>query len=356
MCGEIDKTFLIAGPCSAESEHQILTTIKAIIELDIKLNYFRAGIWKPRTRPNSFEGVGTKGLKWLQKAKELYNIPVCVEVATTVHVEESLKYGIDALWLGARTTSNPIIIQEIANSLKGVDIPIFVKNPINPDIELWLGAFERLCNSGITKLCAIHRGFSSHETNAYRNDPIWEIPMKLKRIIPDLPLICDPSHITGNSEMIFSISQRSLDFLFDGLMIEVHVNPTMALTDKKQQLAPRQLKDLLNQLIPKNASTKNSNYLLKIETLRRDIDKFDKKLVEILANRLEISKQIGSLKDKNRVAQYQPTRWENVIEANMKYGKSLGVSSKLIKKMYQCIHEESLEEQTPDRNGSINIL
>jgi chorismate mutase len=254
-CRGIDKTFLITGPCSAESEHQILSTLKTMLELGIKLNYYRAGIWKPRTRPNSFEGVGTVGLKWLKKAKDLYEIPVCVEVATANHIEEALKYDIDAFWIGARSTSSPFLIQEIANSLKGVDKPVFVKNPLPPDIELWIGAFERLNNSGITKLSAIHRGFSIYGKNRLRNEPIWEIPMKLKRFFPNLPLFCDPSHISGNRKMISSISQNALDFLFDGLMIEVHSTPNKAFTDKEQQLTPKQLYKILRELTVKNIAT-----------------------------------------------------------------------------------------------------
>ena len=275
----------------------------------------------------------------------MYNTPVCVEVATTAHVEEALKHDIDALWLGARTTSNPFIIQELANSLKGVDKPIFIKNPINPDIGLWLGAFERFNNSGITKLAAIHRGFSSHETNTHRNDPIWEIPMELKRIIPDLPLICDPSHICGNSKMVAAISQHALDFLFDGLMMEVHADPANALTDKNQQLHPKQFRVVLSQLTPKKVAMDESGFLLKIESLRRDIDKYDKTLVEILAKRFNVSREIGALKRKNRVTPYQPDRWKNVVETRIKHAKTLGISSGFIKKIYQNIHEESLKEQ-----------
>ncbi|MCP3968321.1 MAG: 3-deoxy-7-phosphoheptulonate synthase [Lentisphaerae bacterium] len=301
-CGKVDKTFLIAGPCSAESECQVLSTIKALKGLDIKINYFRAGVWKPRTRPNSFEGVGVKGLKWLQGVREIYRTPVCVEVATTAHVEESLKHDIDALWLGARTTSNPIIMQEIANSLQGVDKPIFVKNPINPDIGLWVGAFERLNNSGVTKLSAIHRGFSTYNKNMHRNDPIWEMPMELKRILPRLPLLCDPSHISGNREMVFSVSQNALDFLFDGLMVEVHVDPKKAFTDREQQLGPRQLRDMLNKLTLKKNSINKPSYLTQIEILREEIDKCDKHLLDTLAKRSGISKKIGALKSKNKIS------------------------------------------------------
>src|SRR6056297_3416386 len=285
------RPLIMAGPCSAESEEQILVTAREIAALGVPV--FRAGIWKPRTRPNAFEGVGSVGLPWLQKVKKETGMLVSTEVANVKHVYEALKYGVDIIWIGARTSANPFAVQEIADSLKGVQIPVFVKNPVNPDVDLWIGAIERINQAGITKMAAIHRGFSSYDKTIYRNAPHWQVPIELRRRIPDLPIITDPSHICGNRELIFDISQKAMDLNFDGLIIETHINPDKALSDAKQQVTPAALKDILNRIIPREPGS-DFDVELSLAELRDSIDKLDDKLIGLIEERMKVVERIGS--------------------------------------------------------------
>jgi len=291
----LSSPLVIAGPCSAETEEQVLTTAKQIAQLG-KATIFRSGIWKPRTRPGQFEGIGSIGLEWLKKVKTETGLLTAVEVANVKHVYESLRMGIDFLWIGARTTVNPFSVQEIADSLKGVNVPVLVKNPINADLELWLGAIERLQKVGITKIGAIHRGFSSYDKSQYRNKPMWELPIELKRRLPDIPMICDPSHICGRTDTLLATSQTAIDLAYDGLMIETHCNPSAALSDAKQQLTPKELGELLGKIIVRMTSVEDRKFISTLEDLRDRIDELDIRLINLLANRMEVAREIGKSK------------------------------------------------------------
>ncbi|MCU0288130.1 MAG: bifunctional 3-deoxy-7-phosphoheptulonate synthase/chorismate mutase type II [Acidobacteria bacterium] len=339
----IKNTFYIAGPCSAESEEQLMQTALAL--KDYEVNVMRAGIWKPRTRPGSFEGVGEAGLRWLKNAGQAANLPVTTEVATAKHVEECLKHGIDILWIGARTTSNPFAVQDIADALQGTNVPVLVKNPINPDIELWHGAVERLAQAGIKKLGVIHRGFSTYEKTAFRNQPIWRIPIEMKRRNPQLPMLCDPSHICGNTELLFTVAQNALDLLFDGLMIEVHINPPAALSDPQQQLTPVEYGHLLSRLKIKKESSESLDFQDNINTLRQEIDKIDRQILELLAMRMDNARKIAFHKMKNNIAILQPNRWEEIIQSRVKEGVEKKLAADFITRLYQFIHEESIRQQ-----------
>lgn len=338
------KTLLIAGPCSIESEEQIMRTAVELGRTN-KIHVLRGGVWKPRTRPGSFEGMGTSALQWIKQAGRKIGVPVAVEVATPEHVEQSLKNGIDILWIGARTTVNPFSVQAIAEALKGVDIPVMIKNPINPDIELWLGAFERFYKMGISRLLAIHRGFSSHRKTEYRNAPYWRIPIDLKQTIKDIPLICDPSHLCGSTELIHAVSQEALDFLYDGLMIEVHINPKAALSDSKQQLTPRQYADMIGRLRVKKQYSDSKNYLAQIHFLRREIDDIDDTIIQLLSRRITIAKEIGAYKKNNDVSSFQPERFKELLQTRAKAGAQKHLSKDFIIQMWELIHEESLRQQ-----------
>ncbi len=340
---------IIAGPCSAESEKQIL---KTAIELEKtkKVNIFRAGVWKPRTRPGTFEGVGEDGLIWLKKVKKETNLLVAVEVATPKHVEIALKYDIDVFWIGARTTSNPFSMQELAKSLVGIDVPILVKNPINPDINLWIGAIERLYNAGIRKLAAVHRGFYPFEKTQMRNIPKWEIPIEFKSKFHDFPILCDPSHITGKKELIQEVSQKALDLNFNGLMIESHCNPKEALSDAAQQLTPKEFNLLIDNLVFRKTISHNSNFVSKLESLREQIDSIDHQMLELLSQRMNIVVKIGEYKSKNEITILQLLRWEKIIETRINSGKNLGLSEDFVKKLLQLIHKESIQRQTEVMN------
>ncbi|MDD3811117.1 MAG: chorismate mutase, partial [Bacteroidales bacterium] len=294
---DTERPLLIAGPCSAETEEQVMNT--AIQLKDVGASVFRAGIWKPRTRPNTFEGVGVKGLRWLKKVKERTGMLTTTEVANAQHVYEAIKYGVDILWIGARTTVNPFTIQEIAEAMSGIDIPVMVKNPVNPDVELWLGAIERLQAVGISRIGVIHRGFSSYSENRYRNSPNWQIPLELKRRRPDLPFICDPSHIGGQRSLLQEISQKAMDLNFDGLMIETHIEPDSAWSDAKQQITPNELKQLLDKLILRRTDPGNNGFVNQLEELRSEIDRLDQELMNILEDRMKVSAGIGKVKKEN---------------------------------------------------------
>jgi len=341
----IEKPLLIAGPCSAETEEQVLRTAIELAK-NKKVDLYRAGIWKPRTRPNAFEGVGTKGLGWLKLVKENTGLPVCTEVANTNHVYEALKFGIDVLWIGARTSANPFAMQDIADALKGIDIPVLVKNPINPDLELWIGAIERIYNAGITKIGAIHRGFSNYEKTMYRNLPQWQIPIELKSRIPEIAIINDPSHIGGKSELIFDLSQQAMDLNFDGLMIETHHNPKDALSDARQQVTPEELNNIIGKLIIRHSATDNGGIPNELNELRSKINILDEQLLSTLEQRLTIAEKIGVHKKKNNLTILQNSRWEEIIYSMINKGKEKGISREAINRIFKAIHQESINHQT----------
>lgn len=339
----IKNAFYIAGPCSAESEDQLMQTALAL--KDHEVTAMRAGIWKPRTRPGTFEGVGAVGLKWLKDAGNAAHLPVTTEVAVPGHVEQCLKHGIDILWIGARTTSNPFAVQSLADALQGVDVPVLVKNPINPDVELWDGAVERLIQAGIKKLAVIHRGFSTYEKTVFRNQPIWRIPIEMRRRRPGIPMLCDPSHICGSTELLLSVAQSAMDLLFDGLMIEVHINPSAALSDVKQQVIPDEYHRLISKLKIKKVSSDSLDFMQHMNLLRNDIDQIDSQILQLLAQRMEKAKKIAFQKMKNNISIYQPDRWKEVIKTRIKEGLDNNLAEDFISKLYQLIHEESIRMQ-----------
>ncbi len=335
---------VIAGPCSAETEEQVMETAKGLKELGI--NVFRAGIWKPRTHPGSFEGVGAEGLRWMQKVKKEYGLKIATEVASEKHVFECLKYGVDLVWLGARTTANPFLVQEIADALKDTDIPVLVKNPVNPDLDLWIGALERLNGAGIRKLGIIHRGFSTFDKIKYRNDPQWQVAIELRSRYPELPFFVDPSHMAGCKDYIREVSQRSLDLGFEGLMIESHCNPSCAWSDAKQQLTPDELKDLLyNQILVRNADSDSPEWKENIDQLRAKIDIIDENILYALGSRMKISRQIGEYKKSNNIAILQTSRWDAVLAKVIEKGHEYDLSEKFLTDVFNAIHEASVEIQ-----------
>ena len=340
---KIKEKLIIAGPCAAESEKQVLETAMGLAKYDV--NIFRAGIWKPRTRPNSFEGVGAEGLAWLKKASVASGLPVAVEVANPEHVRHCLKHKIDALWIGARTTVNPFNVQAIADALRGVDIPVLVKNPISPDIELWIGAIERLSQAGIKKIAAIHRGFSSFKKNEYRNTPHWEIAIELRRKIPNLPILCDPSHICGNRELMPLISQIAMDLLMDGLMIESHIQPEKALSDAEQQLQPDRAGELIQALQLKKEFPSTPKSHLQLEKLREEIDEIDTQLIGLLGKRMKLSRHIGEQKRKEKISILQPRRWKHIVENRIQAGRQKALSETFTFRLFQEIHKESIRNQ-----------
>jgi chorismate mutase len=340
---EFTKPLIIAGPCSAESQEQLLTTAQGLKD---KATIFRAGVWKPRTRPNSFEGVGEKALEWLKVVKQETALKVATEVANAQHVEACLKAGIDVLWLGARTTVNPFYVQEIAESLRGVDINVMVKNPLHPELSLWVGAIERLNQVGVSQLSAIHRGFFTLEKSAFRNEPKWEIPIKLKRLIPDLPIVCDPSHISGAPQMLGEVSQTAMDLNMDGLMIETHHNPSVALSDAQQQITPVELGLLLDNLILRTSTNTNSEFRTLLNKLRLEIDSIDKKLVDIVGQRTEIVREIGRYKKENAVTILQIERWFEILKTRKDWGEGSSLDPQMIGELFELIHKHSVLTQT----------
>jgi chorismate mutase len=348
------KPFLISGPCSAETEDQVMETAIQLSKVK-EVSVFRAGIWKPRTRPNSFEGVGTDGLKWLRNVKQETGLLVGTEVANEKHVYEALKYGIDMLWIGARTSVNPFTVQEISDALNGVDVMVLVKNPINPDIELWIGAIERIARAGITRLGAIHRGFSSYEKTLYRNQPNWQLPIELRRRIPDLPLICDPSHISGSRQYLHEISQKAMDLNFDGLMLETHINPKVALSDAAQQITPNELTELLSRLIFRSPSTSDPKLLDVLGELRQQIDIYDEHLLDLLEQRMKVAETIGQYKKENNITILQSSRWDEIIKKVIVKGEAKGLSSEIIDTIFKAIHQESINHQMKIMNNGVDI-
>ncbi len=335
---------IIAGPCSAETEEQLYTTAKAVKEQGV--NIIRAGVWKPRTRPNTFEGIGQEALQWISDIKKELNVKFAVEVANAMHVEEALHFGVDILWIGARSTVSPFIVQEIADALKGVDIPVLVKNPINPDLALWIGALERLNQAGVNKLGAIHRGFSTHQKTRYRNVPMWQIPIEMKRQFPELPMVCDPSHIAGKREMVFEISQVAMDLNFEGLIIETHRDPENAWSDARQQVTPASLGETMQNLKIRKSSSEDIEYITHLEELRTQIDHADREMMEILAQRMEMVAQIGVWKKKNNVAAFQLDRWNEVFRSRKEWGESLQLREKFTTELFNLLHVESIKKQT----------
>ena len=337
------KPFVIAGPCSAESEEQVL---KIAHEIKNTTDLFRAGVWKPRTKPNSFEGRGKGALNWLKKVQQETHLKVATEVATAKHVELCLEAGIDMLWIGARTTVNPFYVQEIAEALEGVDIPVFVKNPIHPELGLWLGAFERLNKVGVKQLSAIHRGFYSYEKSAFRNDPKWELPIKLREEVRDLPIICDPSHIAGSAALIEDVSQTAMDINLDGLMIETHNNPASALSDADQQIPPNHLKEILNNLVVRDTKLRDEVFRNELLNFRNQIDLLDNKIVSILNDRKKIVEEIANFKAKNQLTIFQIDRWFDILHNRKQLAKELGIDEQMIAEIFELIHKYSILTQT----------
>ena len=336
------EPLVIAGPCSAESEFQVLSTARELAEIP-QVAAFRCGIWKPRTRPGDFEGSGQLALKWLEQVKAETGLPVCVEVAVPAHIELCLKHGVDILWVGSRTVVNPFSVHELAEALKGVDIPVMVKNPVNPELQLWIGALERLHQQGIRKLVAIHRGFSAYGGRLYRNMPIWEIPIELRRLYPNLPVIVDPSHISGNRNLVPAVSQTALHFAFDGLMIESHVRPEEARTDREQQMTPSDLRAFLDKLTIPTPSNVDD---ITLKHLRSEIDQVDDQILVLLARRMEIASRMGEHKRKLGIDYLQIERWKQVVEDRLQKGQQLGLDREFLLNLLHALHEESLRVQS----------
>ena len=344
-----NEPLIISGPCSAETEEQLVSTAHLLAATG-KVSVLRAGIWKPRTRPGEFEGIGSIGLEWLKRAKAETGLPTAVEVATAKHVEEALAAGVDILWIGARSTANPFTVQEIADALKGHDIPVLVKNPVNPDISLWVGALERINNAGITKLGAIHRGFSSYEKSSFRNEPMWELAIQLKTLCPELPIINDPSHICGNRELIPYISQKALDMDMQGLMIESHIDPSVAWTDAKQQVTPAALDELVSKLSIREPESANEAFVDKLAELRTSIDKIDDIIIQKLGERMAIVEKIGLYKRDNNVTILQVNRWDEILKKGSAFARALKLDLGFTEKFLELVYGESIRKQTEIMN------
>lgn len=339
-----DKRALwIAGPCSAETEEQVLETAKGLATANI--DYFRAGIWKPRTRPNSFEGIGKNGLEWLKRVNVETGLKTCTEVANAQHVEACLNYGIDALWIGARTTVSPFAVQEIANALEGTGVKVMIKNPINPDVKLWIGAVERILKAGLQEVAVIHRGFTSFEKNKYRNQPRWQIAIELKNRFPEITMICDSSHISGNRELLEEVSQKALDLNYDGIMMEVHPNPEKALSDALQQVTPDQFLEIKSRLKYRPATSEDVDFMNTLSNLRLQIDDIDEELISLLFGRMEIVNQIGAFKKQHNISILQTKRWNEIVRRCLEKGKELGLSEQFIHNFLNAIHQESINRQ-----------
>lgn len=343
------KPLIISGPCSAETEEQVLETATRLAQTG-KVDVLRAGIWKPRTRPGSFEGIGTKGLPWLQKARQITGLPVTVEVATGKQVEDALHFGVDILWIGARTTVNPFSVQEVADALRGADVPVWIKNPINPDLELWIGAVERVAKAGISRIALIHRGFSSYGNTEYRNAPMWHLPIELKRRMPELPIICDPSHICGRRDILLDVAQKAIDLDFDGLMLESHIDPDNAWSDAKQQVTPERLAELLNSIVWRHESTDKKEFLTALEKLREQINHIDDEIIQLLGNRMKVAEKIGVYKKENNITILQTNRWNEILEKGIRKGEKLGLSKDFILKYFDAVHLESINRQNSVMN------
>lgn len=338
------RPLIISGPCSAETEEQVLATAQLLAQSG-KVDILRAGVWKPRTRPGSFEGIGVKALPWLQQAKKLTGLPLAVEVATAKQVENALEFEVDLLWIGARTTVNPFSVQEVADALRGVDVPVFIKNPINPDPELWTGAFERVAKAGITRTGLIHRGFSSYGNTEYRNAPMWHLAIEMKRRHPNVPMLCDPSHICGSRTTIPGVVQKAIDLDYDGLIIESHVNPDEAWSDPKQQLSPADLNDLLQGVTWRNELSQQQEFINALSELREQINQVDDELLQLLGRRMRISEKIGQYKKDNNITILQTSRWNEILESAISKGRQLNLTEEFITRYLEAIHLESIHHQ-----------
>ncbi len=344
------RPLIISGPCSAETEEQVIETATRLSKTG-KVDMLRAGIWKPRTRPGMFEGIGTKGLGWLAQARKLTGLPVAVEVATAKQVEDALHFDIDLLWIGARTTVNPFSVQEVADALRGVNVPVLVKNPINPDLELWTGALERVAKAGIKKIGLIHRGFSSYGNTEYRNAPMWHLAIEMKRRNPEIMMINDPSHICGNRTMLQDVAQKAIDLDFDGLMIESHIDPDKAWSDAKQQITPERLAQLLDAIKWRHETTDEKEFVVALEKLREQINHVDDELMQLLGQRMKIADKIGEYKKNNSITILQTNRWNEILERAFKKGEALGLSKEFITKYYDSVHMESINHQNRIMNS-----
>lgn len=338
------RPLIISGPCSAETREQVMQTAVRLAATG-KVHLFRAGLWKPRTRPDSFEGVGEEGLPWLQEAKAATGLPVTVEVAKASHIEKALAFGVDVLWIGARTTVNPFSIQELADALRGVDIPVLVKNPVNADLELWIGAMERFMKAGIRSIGVIHRGFSSYGNSDYRNPPMWHIPIEMKRRFPELLMICDPSHICGNRFLLQRVAQRSIDLGFSGLMLESHIDPDRALSDAAQQITPERLGELLDSLVWRVENAGTAEDAISLSGLRHNMDMIDEELIQLLGQRMKLAERIGLFKKENNMTILQTKRWNEILQRGMSKGENLDLSKDFILRYFNAIHLESIRHQ-----------
>lgn len=336
---DTDKPILIAGPCSAESNTQVIEVAANLADMGIGI--FRAGVWKPRTRPGGFEGYGEEALTWLVAAKQQYGLKLAVEVATPEHVKLACRYGIDIFWIGARTTANPFAVQALADAMRGNEKPVMVKNPLNPDIDLWIGAIERFRDAGIKDIYAIHRGFSSYEQTQYRNSPMWQIPMDFRRRMPDVPLICDPSHMGGRRDYVLPLSQQALDLGFDGLMIECHCKPDEAMSDSAQQVTPNEFRQIISKLIVRDSSDVREG----LDLLRQQIDELDEELINLIAQRMQVSRKIGEYKKKYNMTVFQSGRYKSVMDKLIAMARKKQIDEKCIKTIFETIHEESVREQ-----------
>jgi len=343
------RPLIISGPCSAETEEQVVETVQRLAATG-KVDMIRAGIWKPRTRPGSFEGIGVKGLPWLLRAKKLTGLPTMVEVATGKQVEDAISFEVDVLWIGARTTVNPFSVQELADALRGTDVPVLIKNPINPDLELWTGAVERVAKSGVKQIGLIHRGFSSYGNTEYRNAPMWHLAIEMKRRYPELLFINDPSHICGRCDILHDVAQKAIDLDYDGLMIESHIDPEHAWSDAKQQLTPEKLADLLDSIIWRREDVNSEEYHAALEKLRQQINHLDDELMQILGQRMKISEKIGAYKKNNNITILQTNRWNEILQRAVQKGESLGLSKEFITKYFDAMHMESINHQNKIMN------
>jgi chorismate mutase len=344
------RPIIISGPCSAETEAQVLETAQRLANTG-KIDVLRAGIWKPRTRPGMFEGIGTKGLPWLQKAKQLTGLPVTVEVATAKQVEDALHFDVDILWIGARTTVNPFSVQEIADALKGVDIPVLIKNPINPDLELWGGAVERVARAGVKQIGLIHRGFSNYGNSEYRNAPMWHLAIEMKRRNPGMLMICDPSHISGRRDILLDVSQKSMDLDFDGLMIESHIDPDNAWSDAKQQITPEVVAELLSSIVWRKEDVNSEEYHAALEKLRQQINHLDDEMMQLLGQRMKCADKIGQYKRANNITILQTNRWNEILERGFQNGEKIGLSKEFITRYLDAVHMESINHQNKIMNS-----
>jgi chorismate mutase len=338
------RPLIVSGPCSAETEEQVLQTAERLAATGM-VDMLRAGIWKPRTRPGMFEGIGTKGLPWLQQAKKITGLPVTVEVATAKQVEDALHFDVDVLWIGARTTVNPFSVQEVADALRGVDVPVLIKNPVNPDIELWMGAVERVSKVGVKQIGLIHRGFSTFGNTDYRNAPMWHLAIEMKLRNPGMMMLCDPSHICGRRDTLMEVAQKAIDLDYDGLMIESHIDPDKAWSDAKQQVTPERLKEMLQSIIWRKEDVNSEEFHAALEKFRQQINHLDDELMQLLGQRMKIAEQIGRYKRDNNITILQTTRWNAIIEKALKKGEAIGLSKEFVTKYFDAVHMESINHQ-----------